>query len=131
DEAVRKAFPDRAGVAVHLRRGPNRVLLKVCTDDHGMGFYLRFAHPDGTPATELTVDPDPAHAPAMEVPDDPAHLPPVQGFLEELRRASGEHADPQQVEDYARGLYLTGSDDPAAPQAADLAEHAARAAPTA
>lgn len=132
DDAVRRAWPDRAGVTVRLRQGANRLLLKVCTDDRGAGFFARFTRPDGTPATEITTAED---LPAVAADPPPRAgtpvLPPTLGVMNDLRRASGENAPAQAVEDYARYLALTGSDDPAAPVAADMAERAARAAPTA
>ncbi len=143
DEVVRSVFPDRAGARVRLHRGANRVLLKVCTDEHDLGFMARFTHVDGTPASELTVDPDPAAAPEQLVPGATPHpasghpapvVAPtvVLGVLQELRAlAERDHAPAQVLEDYARFVALTRSDDLNTPMAADLAERAAQAEPTA
>ncbi|MEZ4406139.1 MAG: DUF3857 domain-containing protein [Polyangiales bacterium] len=132
DEAVRRSNPDRAGAPVRLRAGANRVLVKVCTDDHGMGFFARFTTPAGAPLANLSVDPDPAAAPPQTPRSPEPPLPRAVGDLDALRRAAdGPRATPQALEDYARALALTRSDDPAEPRAADLAERAARAEPTA
>ena len=130
DSAVRRAFPDRAGVSVGLRAGANRVTLKVCTDERGIGFFARFTRPDGTPRTDLAFDAS-AAAVLAAAPVVNARPPATLGALGELQRAVTDAAPAQAVEDYARFLALTGSDDPAAPQAADLAERAARASDTA
>lgn len=136
DEAVRGAWPDRAGVQVHLHRGPNRVLLKVCTDDHPLGFYARFTRLDGVAITDLSSDSDPASAPEQAIPSEagnpPPALPAPMGVLAELRaRAEEPRASAQALEDYARYLALTRSDNTFAPVAADLAERAATLEPTA
>ncbi|MFO0626042.1 MAG: DUF3857 domain-containing protein [Polyangiales bacterium] len=131
DAAVRRISADRSGAAVTLRAGANRVLLKLCTDDRGMAFFARLTTPAGVPLTGLTVDPTPAAAPAI---DRVAVIsaPPEQGVLATLRTAATRPAPtPQALEDYARWLALTGADDPADPQAADLSERVAREHPTA
>jgi len=40
--------PDQTRVAVRLRRGPNRVLLKICQNTGPFGFYLRQERPSGS-----------------------------------------------------------------------------------
>lgn len=132
DSVVRRASADRAGARVRLRAGANRVLLKVCTDTRGMGFFARFTTPAGTPLSGLTVDPEPSAAQRQTLRTTPSPLPPVLGDLDALRVAAERpNANAMALEDYARALALTRSDDPAAPIAADLAERAARAHPTA
>lgn len=129
DSAVRRAAPDRAGVSVRLRAGANRVLLKVCTDERGLGFFARFTRPDGSPRADLAAAEDPGEVTVTPPPAN-ARPPVVMGVLGDLQRAVTDTAPAQAVEDYARYLSLTGADDPAAPQAADLAERAARASNT-
>ncbi|MBI5517571.1 MAG: DUF3857 domain-containing protein [Deltaproteobacteria bacterium] len=133
DAAVRRAFPDRAGAPVRLRRGPNRVLLKVCTDDRGLAFYARLTRPDGTPLAATIASDAPEAAPTIApLPAPTATLPEPVGVLAELRRrAHAPGATPEHLEALARWIHLTGSEDPASPEAADLAESAARRAPTA
>lgn len=138
DEVVRGVFPDRVGVRVGLHRGANRVLLKVCTDAHDLGFIARFTHVDGSPTGELTVDPDPAAAPEQIVPVGSSQVssapptPAVLGVLQELRaRTAQDTPGAQALEDYARIIALTRADDLNTPTVADLAERAAQAEPTA
>jgi hypothetical protein len=45
--AYRGHYPDQDKVKVSLRKGWNKVLIKVLQGDGGWGFYLRFADPDG------------------------------------------------------------------------------------
>ncbi len=141
DLAVRRAFPDRAGVAIRLRRGANRVLLKVCSDDRGLGFYLRVTTPGGAPRTDLVPTDDLAAAPVLPAapaaPATPATtpatlpVPRVLGVFAALRAAAeGPRATAQGREDLARWIHLTQSDDLTNTRAADLAEQAAREAPT-
>jgi len=132
DSSVRRAWPDRAGIPVRLRTGLNRVLLKVCSDEQGLGFYARFTRPDGTPRVDLVALEDPRPVPAEHGGSNPpSALPTPLGEFESLQRAAGDTAPATAAEDLARYLALTRSDDPAAPRAADLAERAARTRNTA
>ena len=131
DAAVRRAWPDRAGVPVQLRAGLNRVLLKVCTDERGLGFYARFTRPDGSPRPDVVAVDDTSAVAAARAPAATAPRPVTLGVFESLQRAVTDASAPRTAEDLARYLALTGSDDPAAPRAADLAERAARAQGTA
>ena len=45
--AYRGAYPDQDVVAVHLKKGWNKVLVKILQGDGGWGFYFRFADPGG------------------------------------------------------------------------------------
>ena len=61
----------------------------------------------------------------------PPALPAPQGVLAALRTAAaGDNPNAQSLEDLARWIHLTGADDLTNTRAADLAEQAARAAPT-
>ncbi len=136
DETVRRAWPDRVGIRVRLRRGANRLLLKVCTDNHPLGFYARFTRPDGTPRADLVADADPTNAPAQTLPAPiaaGAHpvAPALLGAWQDLRIAAEvDHPSAQALEDFARFLALTGTDNASQPQTADLAGRAARDGPT-
>ncbi|HUL60609.1 MAG TPA: DUF3857 domain-containing protein, partial [Anaeromyxobacteraceae bacterium] len=62
---------DQAGAAVTLRKGANRILVKLCHQDGRMGFYLRLADERGEPRTPtpqegspLPPAPPPGEAPA-------------------------------------------------------------------
>ncbi|MEW5902341.1 MAG: hypothetical protein AB1715_12825, partial [Acidobacteriota bacterium] len=46
--AYRGAYPDQDKIKVSLRKGWNKVLIKVLQGAGGWGFYLRFADPDGS-----------------------------------------------------------------------------------
>jgi hypothetical protein len=45
--AYRGHYPDQDKIKVNLRKGWNKVFIKVLQGDGGWGFYLRFADPDG------------------------------------------------------------------------------------
>jgi hypothetical protein len=45
--AYRGAYPDQDVVPVRLKKGWNKVLVKILQGDGGWGFYFRFADPDG------------------------------------------------------------------------------------
>jgi hypothetical protein len=45
--AYRGAYPDQDIVPVRLKKGWNKVLVKILQGDGGWGFYFRFADPDG------------------------------------------------------------------------------------
>jgi len=53
--AYRGAKPDQDVAEVHLRRGSNRVMVKVDTDQGGWKFYLRFVDADGKPLQGVTM----------------------------------------------------------------------------
>jgi len=141
DTAVRRASPDRAGVSVRLRRGANRVLVKVCSDDRGLGFFLRLTTPAGAPRTDLRPTDDLAAAPVQPRPAAPTAapattpatpvVPRVLGVFASLRTAGeGPTATAQGREDLARWIHLTHADDLTNTRAADLAEQAAQTTPT-
>ncbi len=119
---------------VGAHRGLNRVLVKTCATDGVWGFYMRIGDARGEPAQRITVR---STATAEEIGDIVAgngsiRLPhaPVAAFAALQEAASGEHASAQALEDYARYLVYTGSDDPAEQRARDLSARAANAEPT-
>ena len=56
DENVfRGAAPDQNSVPVRLRKGENRLMVKVDTDIGGWGFYLRFLDGNDQPVTDISL----------------------------------------------------------------------------
>jgi tetratricopeptide (TPR) repeat protein/transglutaminase-like putative cysteine protease len=101
DAGYHPAQPDQRGAAVSLRRGLNRLQVKLCTQGERTGFYLRVADARGAPVAlrpERTLPP-PAAAGAR-----PAPLPSVVDRLAErvaaLARRPG--ADARRAEAQAR-----------------------------
>ena len=45
--AYRGAYPDQDRIKVSLRKGWNKVMIKVLQGAGGWGYYVRFADPDG------------------------------------------------------------------------------------
>jgi cellulose synthase operon protein C len=75
--------PDQTRVAVRLRKGLNRVLLKVCQESGPLGFYLRQEPLGGRGSVRAVL---PASPPALErgVAPAPQPLPTVTSALREL-----------------------------------------------
>src|SRR5690606_31911009 len=63
DPVYRGLAPDRVAALAVGRAGWNRVLVKLCSADAGLGLLLRIAEPDGTPISAVHADPDGARAP--------------------------------------------------------------------
>ncbi|HEY8205891.1 MAG TPA: DUF3857 domain-containing protein [Myxococcaceae bacterium] len=98
DDRYNLARPDQARVSVHLRRGFNRVLLKVCQDQGPFGFYFRVE----TPSTVLPVLAD--SLPPLERGPGPnaARMPTLTSALE--REVKAKPADAQLRGEYATVL---------------------------
>lgn len=129
DDARRADFPDRSVALVAARAGANRLLVKVCNGEGGLGFFLRIASERGSAATGVTVDAStmPAHATARSVGTRTA---PRTAF-EELRiAAERDDASAGALESYARFLVLSGADDRDERPARQLAARAADLEPT-
>jgi tetratricopeptide (TPR) repeat protein len=87
DPADHPARPDQRGVRVTLRRGANRLLVKLAHQDGRMGFHLRLADDRGEGRILAPVDPAARPAPG------PAPAPAaVEGAVEALARAADEAA---------------------------------------
>jgi tetratricopeptide (TPR) repeat protein len=118
--------PDQTRVAVRLRKGLNRVLLKVCQETGPLGFYLR-QEPMGGKGTVRAVLP--ASPPALErgVAPAPQALPTVTSALKELVAKKPEDATLRG--EYAKVLSFFRAYDEREHTASVEAERAARAAP--
>lgn len=129
DGTYRTPHPDRAVAVVGAHRGLNRVLVKACATDGLWGFYLRVADALGDPARGVTLRSDaPAHdVAAITAGQGVQRLPraPMAPFAVLSDAAQGESPSAQALEDLARFLVLTGSDDPAEERARQLAARAA------
>lgn len=107
--------PDQAKVQVRLRKGVNRVLLKLCQETGPLGFYLRQERAEGAPAAARPVLPDPIPPLEKGVAPAPAALATLADQLEKAVRANPNDAA-------LRGDYATVLD---ATLAYDAKEHAA------
>jgi Flp pilus assembly protein TadD len=121
-----RARPDQSRVAVRLRRGDNRVLLKVCQDGGPFGFYLRQERAGPGRVTALlpeTLPPLPKGASPS-----PRPLPTLPTLLEE--QVARHPADPELRGEYATALaYFRAFDDSEHTDAVE-AETAAEASPS-
>jgi tetratricopeptide (TPR) repeat protein len=130
DPGYRQPHPDRSVAMVGAHAGPNRLAVKVCVTDATWGFFLRVADPSGAPASGM-------EASSAEMPLTPAGhgVTPAAALrtpFEALGAAAeGARATAQDLEDFARFLAYTGSDDPAERRARQLAARAAEMQPTA
>ncbi len=132
DERYRRPSPDRSVVRVGAHRGYNRLLVKVCVTDTRWGFFLRVADERGRPLESIRADTDAVPAPAFEKGHGVARLgAPSLSTLAALERAvEMQSEDPDTLEQLARYLAYTGSDDPAEQRARQLAARAAEIDPT-
>jgi hypothetical protein len=85
--------PDQARVSVRLRKGINRVLLKVCQEGGPLGFYLRQERAEGAPAAARPVLPDPIPPLEKGVAPAPAALATLAHVLERMVRQSPNDAE--------------------------------------
>ncbi len=130
DPVYRAPHPDRSVVLVDARKGNNRVLVKSCVQDGVFGFYLRLGDARGEPlsatAAPAVVDALSDGATVVALPNGP------HSILEELEdRAQGKRARAADLENLARFLWYSGSDDPTEKRARQLALRAAEGEPSA
>ncbi len=122
-----QARPDQARVQVSLRRGHNRVLLKVCQERGLLGFYLRAEKGEGARGEVKAVLPD--AVPALER-GGPPRAEAVPTLVELLARAvAARPADAELRSDYATLLAYTRAYDEREHLAAVEARKAADADP--
>ncbi len=128
DAVYRTPHPDRSVAIVGAHRGLNRVLVKTCAAEGVWGFYLRVGDASGEPARGVSVRPSatPEEVAAIAAGHGVARLPraPVAPFHALREAAASERASAQALEDYARILVYTESDDPAEQRARDFAARA-------
>lgn len=131
---------ERVSVPLTLAPGPNLLVVKACGDEQAPTISVRFAEPDGTPASKLTFATDLggaeaaaataaklAKTPADKKPPQNVKLGPVQAFEKLTAGANPRTSD---LEAYARYLDETDGDDPALHRARDMARRAAEREPT-
>ncbi|HEX8705685.1 MAG TPA: DUF3857 domain-containing protein, partial [Myxococcaceae bacterium] len=118
--------PDQTRVSVRLRKGLNRVLLKVCQETGPLGFYLRQEPQGGRGVVRAVL---PATPPSLEkgVAPAPQPLPTVTSALRELVAKKPE--DTQLRGEYATVLNFFRAYDEREHTATVEAERAARATP--
>ncbi|HEX9399992.1 MAG TPA: DUF3857 domain-containing protein [Anaeromyxobacter sp.] len=91
DRGYHPARIDQRGATVSLRRGANRILVKLCHAEGRMGFYLRLADERGEGRTLAAVD----AAAALQPPG--AAATPIAGAIAELeRRAAAARGRPRE-----------------------------------
>ncbi|HYH97593.1 tetratricopeptide repeat protein, partial [Hyalangium sp.] len=119
--------PDQSRVAVKLRKGLNRVLLKVCQETGPLGFYLRQEPMAGRGSVRAVL---PATPPALERGTAPAPqlLPTVTSTLQALVEKKPEDATLRG--EYATVLSFFRTYDEREHTATVEAERAAKAAPS-
>ena len=129
DKAYRDFDPERQAASVTLRDGWARLQVKVCGEENAPVFTVRVADAQGGPAKGLEVraQPPPGEVTARKAQPLPAQA--VQGPLQALTAQAAKN-DPARMEALARYMVDTQSDDPAEHKARDLANRAAKAAPT-
>ncbi len=129
DNHYRQPDIDRSVALVGAHQGVNRMLVKVCVAESTWGFLLRVGDAEGGPPTGLRFDASltdagPTGALTLRLPAAP-----IAPLASLEAAAAPTNANAQALEDLARYLALTGSDDPAERRARDLASRAADADP--
>ncbi len=88
EKSYHPARPDQFGAAVTLRKGPNRILVKLCNDDGRAGFLVRLADSTGNAVALRSLSAAPL-PPPVRGGDRPERL---EGLLRALeRRARSTH----------------------------------------
>ncbi len=126
DPTYHAARLDQRGAAVTLRKGPNRILVKLCHQTGPMGFYLRLADERGEGRSFAAGDP---FAPAPAAGPAPA---PLEDAAAVLSRRAGEgrgRADPDAHATLAAVLAARAAGDRDDRRAAAEAARAAALAP--
>jgi tetratricopeptide (TPR) repeat protein/transglutaminase-like putative cysteine protease len=96
--------PEQSRVTVRLRKGINRVLLKVCQENGPLGFYLRQTRSPGGGASAKVVLPEAPPPLPKGVSPQPVPLPSLtEAMAREVVRAP---ADPQLRAEYATVLHF-------------------------
>lgn len=132
DDRYRRPSPDRSAVSVGAHQGNNRLLVKVCVTDTRWGFFLRIADRSGQPAAGVRADASTVPPPSFAEGHGVSPLPRAPlSALEALEQAVEKRPDDADaLENLARYLEYTGSDDPAERRARQLAAQAADIDPT-
>ncbi|MBN1655634.1 MAG: DUF3857 domain-containing protein [Deltaproteobacteria bacterium] len=128
-----QAARDRSAVIVGAYAGDNRLLVKSCITDTSWGLFARLGDEKGGLAAGLSFDQAHAIPPSgvehghgvSKLPDAP--LAPLAAFEKQVEN---ESKNASALEDLARFLAYTNSDDPAERRAKQLAAQAAEERPT-
>lgn len=138
DSAYRQLDADRLAAPISIKKGWNRLTVKVCGDDEPPMLSVRLADMRGAPDPTLEVSADLEHAEAAAKHASPtakpiriSNRPRVEGPVQAFERlVSAKTPAASVLEAYARYLYITAGDDAHSHQARDLALRAAEAQPT-
>ncbi len=127
DDAYHPPRFDQAEVAVTLRKGANRVLVKLCQDTGPFGFYLRASGPNGDALGGVTASAPDALPPAVKAAPGHELLPSLAD--EFRRRAQAARDDGRARAEYAEMLTYTQAFDAKERRDAAEAAQAARELP--
>lgn len=119
--------PDQARVAVRLRRGMNRVLLKMCQENGPLGFYLRAERGEGGRVAPRVVLPDAVPPLEKGASPSPVALPTLTSAL--ARQVARSPSDAMLRADYATVLAHFRAFDEREKSDVEEAEKAAELAP--
>jgi transglutaminase-like putative cysteine protease len=129
DSVYRRPNPDRVAAGIKIRKGPNRLLIKVCTEDGGdLGFFARVVDNKAEPWPFETVTNQLSEL-KIPVVKGAATKPIPQTMESLLEAASKSRASAKSLANAARFLVTTGSDDRSTHLARDLARAACKKSP--
>ncbi|HEY7724078.1 MAG TPA: DUF3857 domain-containing protein [Anaeromyxobacteraceae bacterium] len=129
DAAAHPARPDQLAAAATLRKGPNRVLVKISQEDGRLGLYLRLATPGGAPLRLPSGPLDPLPAAQAPAAEGPQRLPGLVAALERRARQSRGREEARARRDLALALLEKRSSDERERRALEEARRAAALAP--
>lgn len=128
---------DRYAASLELEPGVNSLTVKLCGDESAPVLSVRFAGAEGAAnadveyTNELSASTAAAELAARVKSKQPKKLPRLEGAVQAFNRlTAGARPRAADLESYARYLYETDGDDPAAHRARDFATQAAEQAPT-
>jgi tetratricopeptide (TPR) repeat protein len=127
DPVYRDFGPMRHAAQVKLSKGTHQIMAKVCVVAQAWRLEVQLTTPKGAPLVlKSDADPEALKKPYARPAKDPAWEP-FETALAKLAALAEDESDAAAAGEYARFLFLTGSDDQIAAEAPDLAERAAQA----
>ncbi len=128
ERSYHMARPDQFGAAVTLRKGPNRILVKLCHEEGRLGFLARLADAKGNAAPLRPIAAAPLQPP-VRAGDHPERLDDLLKALERRARSARGKGEPSARLDLAIALDERRSTDSRERRGSEEARRAAALAP--
>lgn len=128
EDAYRGPFFDRDHYPLALRKGANRLAIKLCADRGSMGLYARVRAQNGGKLNGVKISAD--SLPLVEPEETSALSESRSDFRALLAAATSDRAKPIDLYRYARYAHMSAGDDPAEALVQQYAKRAANEEPT-